>query len=50
MYFDEPVGAVHPPSSNRPLRIVFGVNAMILLALGLAWSPVMEWCQRSFGI
>ncbi len=50
MYFDEAVGPVHPPSSNRPLRIVFGGNAMILLALGLAWSPVMEWCQRSVGI
>ena len=50
MYFDDPEGEMPPPSSNRPLRIVFGVNAMILLALGLSWSPVMEWCQRSFGI
>lgn len=50
MYFDEPVGEMPPASSDRPLRIVFGVNAMILLALGFAWSPVMEWCQRSFGI
>jgi NADH-quinone oxidoreductase subunit N len=50
MYFDEPVGEMPPPSQNRPLRVVFGVNALALLALGLAWSPIMEWCQRSFGI
>ncbi|MGY0798388.1 NADH-quinone oxidoreductase subunit NuoN [Lysobacter sp. A286] len=49
MYFDEPIGEMPPPSQNRPLRIVFGVNAVALLALGLAWSPIMEWCQRSFG-
>jgi NADH-quinone oxidoreductase subunit N len=50
MYFDEPVGEMPPPSQNRPLRVVFGVNALALLALGLVWSPIMEWCQRSFGI
>src|SRR5690606_6672777 len=48
MYFDEPVGEIPPASNNRPLRIVFAVNALVLLALGAAWSPVMEWCQRSF--
>ncbi len=50
MYFDDPQGEVPPPSSDRPLRIVFSVNAVILLALGFAWSPLMEWCQRSFGL
>lgn len=48
MYFDEPEGEPMEPSSDRPLRIVFGVNALALLALGLAWSPIMEWCQRAF--
>jgi NADH-quinone oxidoreductase subunit N len=48
MYFDEPVGEVHMPSNNRPLRIAFGVNALALLGLGLAWDPIMAWCQRSF--
>ncbi|MEO6171307.1 MAG: NADH-quinone oxidoreductase subunit NuoN [Lysobacter sp.] len=50
MYFDDPQGEVPPPSNDRPLRIVFSVNAVILLALGFAWSPLMEWCQRSFGL
>lgn len=48
MYFDEPEGPPMEPSSDRPLRIVFGVNALALLALGLAWSPIMAWCQRAF--
>jgi NADH-quinone oxidoreductase subunit N len=48
MYFDEPEGEQPAPSNNRPLRIAFGVNALALLALGLAWSPIMAWCQRAF--
>ena len=48
MYFDEPEGQAMEPSNDRPLRIVFGVNALALLALGLAWSPIMAWCQRAF--
>lgn len=48
MYFDEPEGQPMMPSNDRPLRIVFGVNALSLLALGLAWSPIMAWCQRAF--
>jgi NADH-quinone oxidoreductase subunit N len=50
MYFDEPGNAMPAPSGNRPMRIVFGVNAVALLALGFAWSPIMAWCQRAFGI
>ncbi len=50
MYFDEPEGEMPAPSGNRPMRIVFGVNALALLALGFAWSPIMAWCQRAFGI
>ncbi|UNK50187.1 NADH-quinone oxidoreductase subunit NuoN [Lysobacter sp. S4-A87] len=48
MYFDEPEGEPMMPTNDRPLRIVFGVNALALLALGLAWSPIMAWCQRAF--
>ena len=48
MYFDEPEGEAPPTSSDRPLNIVFGVNALALLALGFAWSPIMAWCQRAF--
>ncbi|GAB1595932.1 NADH-quinone oxidoreductase subunit NuoN [Lysobacter sp. PAGU 2638] len=48
MYFDTADSDAQPVVSSRPLRIVFAVNALGLLALGLAWSPVMAWCQRAF--
>ena len=48
MYFDEPEGE---PMTQRPdlsLRVVFAVNALSLLVLGLAWNPLMAWCQQAF--
>lgn len=48
MYFDEPVGDLPARVDHRPMRVVFGVNALGLLVLGMAWSPIMEWCQRAF--
>ena len=48
MYFDEPEGEAPPASQDRPLNLVFAVNALALLALGFAWSPIMAWCQRAF--
>ncbi|MNM33918.1 NADH-quinone oxidoreductase subunit N [compost metagenome] len=48
MYFDEPVGEAMPRSKDRVLGVVLGVNALALLALGLAWNPIMVWCQQAF--
>jgi NADH-quinone oxidoreductase subunit N len=48
MYFDEPVGAPMPAHNDRVLGVVLGVNSLGLLALGLAWNPIMVWCQRAF--
>lgn len=48
MYFDEPVGEGMPRSNDRVLGLVLGVNALALLALGLAWNPIMVWCQQAF--
>lgn len=48
MYFDEPVGEAMPRSNDRALGLVLGVNALALLALGLAWNPIMVWCQQAF--
>src|SRR5690606_27730011 len=39
MYFDEPVGELPARVDHRPMRVVFGVNALGLLVLGMAWSP-----------
>lgn len=48
MYFDEPVGEARPPRAGRVLPVVFGVNALGLLALGIFWNPIMAWCQAAF--
>jgi len=48
MYFDEPVGEAIPRGNDRVLGLVLGVNALALLALGLAWNPIMVWCQQAF--
>ncbi|OWQ58932.1 NADH-quinone oxidoreductase subunit NuoN [Stenotrophomonas maltophilia] len=48
MYFDEPVGEAMPRSNDRVLGLVLGVSALALLALGLAWNPIMVWCQQAF--
>ena len=50
MYFDEPEEGVAPMRARdgRALKLVFGVNALSLLVLGLAWSPLMAWCQAAF--
>ena len=48
MYFDEPVGEAASPRDDRLLQVVFGVNALGLLAFGLFWNPLMAWCQRAF--
>lgn len=48
MYFDEPQGERQPPRQDRVVPLVFGVNALALLALGIAWNPIMAWCQQAF--
>ena len=48
MYFDEPLGEPVQPRNDRVLRLVFGVNALSLLAFGLFWNPLMAWCQQAF--
>ena len=48
MYFDEPVGEPLPANHDRVLGVVLGVNSLALLALGIAWNPIMVWCQRAF--
>lgn len=48
MYFDEPVGEALQVRDSKPLRMVFAINALALLALGLFWDPLMAWCQYAF--
>ena len=48
MYFDEPSGEPVQPRNDPVLRIMFGVNALSLLVLGIFWNPLMAWCQQAF--
>ncbi len=50
MYFDAPddapVAEIH---TDHALRWMLSINALLLLALGFAWNPIMAWCQLAFG-
>ena len=48
MYFDEPIGEPVLPRDDAVLKLVFGINALGLLVLGLFWNPLMVWCQAAF--
>jgi len=48
MYFDEPSGEPMHARKDPVLGVVFGVNALSLLAFGLFWNPLMAWCQQAF--
>jgi NADH-quinone oxidoreductase subunit N len=50
MYFDapaeKPAAQIH---DDGDLRWMLSFNALLLLALGLAWNPIMAWCMQAFG-
>ena len=48
MYFDEPLGEPMQPRDDRMLQVVFSINALSLLVLGVFWNPLMAWCQQAF--
>lgn len=51
MYFDaptDPTPLVAP--ADYPLRWVLSLNGLALLVMGMAWSPLMEWCTRAFAV
>jgi NADH-quinone oxidoreductase subunit N len=49
MYFDKPVdGTEVKVQPDATLRVVLSLNALLLLALGLYWGPLLSWCQRAF--
>ncbi|MBS0575030.1 MAG: NADH-quinone oxidoreductase subunit NuoN [Proteobacteria bacterium] len=50
MYFDKPDDQpVAPIHADGDLHWMLSVNALLLLALGLAWNPIMAWCMQAFG-
>ena len=50
MYFDAPDAEPKAPiNASSSLRWMLSINALLLLALGIAWDPIMNWCMRAFG-
>jgi NADH-quinone oxidoreductase subunit N len=50
MYFDAPDDANEQALSSDPqLRWMLGINALAMLALGVFWGPLMQWCARATG-
>jgi NADH-quinone oxidoreductase subunit N len=51
MYFDAPQDAtplVLP--ADHGFRWSLSINGIALLVLGVAWSPLLEWCNRAFAV
>ncbi|NCT68005.1 MAG: NADH-quinone oxidoreductase subunit NuoN [Rhodanobacteraceae bacterium] len=50
MYFDAPQDDTPLAlPGDRAFRWVLSANGLALLALGIGWSPLLEWCYRAFG-
>ncbi len=51
MYFDAPADeAPLELPADYPFRWLVSLNALALLALGVFWSPLLEWCHRALGV
>jgi NADH-quinone oxidoreductase subunit N len=49
MYFDKPVeGSQVRLQPDFTLRVALSLNALVLLALGLWWGPLLGWCKQAF--
>jgi len=48
MFFEQPEGEGPQINEDSHLRMVFTVNALALLALGLFAEPILQWCQQAF--
>ncbi|HET9032584.1 MAG TPA: NADH-quinone oxidoreductase subunit NuoN [Dokdonella sp.] len=51
MYFDPAADdAPVPLPSDLPMRWVISLNGLALIVLGIAWGPLIDWCNRAFGV
>jgi NADH-quinone oxidoreductase subunit N len=46
MYFDEPAGERPPAVREAGVRFALGVNAAVVLALGVLPAPLLDLCAR----
>jgi NADH-quinone oxidoreductase subunit N len=50
MFFDQPADdGKAQPIADPHLRWLLSANALLMLALGLFWSPLLDLCVRAFG-
>lgn len=50
MYFDEAEGNSADVHGDSHLKLVFSVNAVALLGLGIFAEPLSSWCRYAFGL
>ena len=51
MYFDKAEeGGTLVVQQDKSLRVVLSLNALLLLALGMYWGPLLDWCRHAFGL
>ena len=50
MYFDAPADEALPGKRDPQLKVMLTVNALLLLVLGLFWSPLIALCERAMGV
>jgi NADH-quinone oxidoreductase subunit N len=49
MYFDKPTAGTEVRlQTDFTLRVALSLNALVLLALGLYWGPLLTWCKQAF--
>jgi NADH-quinone oxidoreductase subunit N len=49
MYFDKPVdGTEVRLQPDFTLRVALSLNALVLVALGVWWGPLITWCKQAF--
>jgi NADH-quinone oxidoreductase subunit N len=50
MYFDESENDTIHAHEDSHLRVVFSINAIALLGLGIFAEPLSSWCRYAFGL
>jgi len=51
MYFDEPADdAPLALPADLTFRWALSVNGLALIVLGIAWGPLLDWCNRAFAV
>lgn len=51
MYFDAPEdNSPLALPQDLPMRWLLSANGIALLVLGVAWGPLIAWCNRAFGL